>query len=88
MKKITKKNRFKFPCESSNFKCYKCGIYIFKRKEDYYMLKDEIWNDICKNGDIPYDVLLCRRCAEKIHRRRFTNADLADVPLNERHNWK
>lgn len=56
--------------------CSTCGKDVFKNPKDYYMLKDEVWNEICNNDYISKSSVLCRDCAEKILGRKFTREDM------------
>ena len=75
--------------DTSNFHlhCNACGKDVCLDKNDYYMLKDEVWAEICKNDYVDWHYILCRECGEAFLGRKFTKADLADVPLNKRLDW-
>ena len=62
--------------------CNLCGKDVFKNPLDYYMLKDDVWAEICDNDYISTHHVLCRDCAERILGRPFQPEDMADVPVN------
>lgn len=68
--------------------CNGCGRDVLVDRNDYFMLKDEVWAQICENGHVSPDHVLCRHCCERNLGRRLVNDDLADVPLNETLDWK
>lgn len=67
--------------------CNYCGKNICLDRNDYYMLKDELWMKICDNDYIDSSYILCRKCGEKFLGRKFTKDDLKDVPLNMNLDW-
>ncbi len=68
--------------------CDKCGKNLLKDKNDYYMLKDAVWHEICAKIGLKWEGILCRGCAEKALCRKLGKNDLANVPLNERLDWE
>lgn len=73
--------------EGSSLHCNMCGKDVLKDKNDYFMLKDEIWDAICDNDYVSPDYVLCRGCCERLLGRRLTMDDLNDAPLNDKINW-
>ena len=69
--------------EGWSLHCSTCGKDVFKDPRDYYMLKDELWEEICNNDYISKTDVLCLSCAEKILGRKITSEDLkTDVGCN------
>lgn len=75
MQKLMRKNKWSLHC---NF----CGKDVLEDPLDYYMVKDEIWNEICANDYVSPTHVLCRHCAEEILGREFTDDDFIDAPIN------
>ena len=73
--------------EGSSLHCNMCGKDVLKDRNDYFMLKDEIWDAICDNDYVSPDHVLCRGCCERLLGRRLTMDDLNDAPLNDKVNW-
>lgn len=67
--------------------CNGCGRNVLLDRNDYYMLKDDVWDRICTHEHVDISDVLCRKCGERILGRKFTKDDLADVPLNEGLEW-
>lgn len=65
--------------------CNTCGKDVFDNKEDYYMLKDEIWEELCKKNNYSLYWILCKSCGEKALGRKFTLWDFKDIPMNYEH---
>ena len=78
MQELFKKNNWSLHCNL-------CGRDVFKHPLDYYMLKDEIWNEICNNDYVSPTHILCRDCAEEILGRQFIDDDFTDAPVNYEH---
>jgi len=68
--------------------CNLCGKNVFKNKNNYFMLKDSVWREVCSHGKASYTYILCRRCAERCLGRRLTAEDLNDAPINGKLKWK
>lgn len=62
--------------------CNTCGKDVFKEKDDYFMLKDEIWKEVCNNDYISSTSVLCKRCTEHFLGRELTKEDYKNVPCN------
>ena len=75
MQELFKKNKWSLHC---NF----CGKDVLEDPLDYYMVKHEIWNEICDNDYVSPNHVLCRHCAEEILRRQFIDDDFIDAPVN------
>jgi len=64
------------------FTCIDCGINT-KDIEEYYMVKDHIWESYgSRNG------MLCIGCLEKRMSRQLNPDDFSDCPLNHSDLWK
>lgn len=73
----------------------KCGLHCCGCGKDvsdntnYFMLHDELWRKICKQGERNETDVLCKRCCELILGRKLTRKDLNDAPINlYLKNWK
>lgn len=55
--------------------CTACGKNVFKRKDDYFFLKNKVWKDVCKKGQISTHWILCKRCTERILNRKLQKED-------------
>lgn len=75
MQELFKKNKWSLHC---NF----CGKDVLEDPLDYYMVKYEIWNEICDNDYVSPNHVLCRHCAEEILGRQFIDDDFIDAPIN------
>lgn len=75
MKELFEENRWSLHCNL-------CGKDVFKNPLDYYMLKDDVWAEICDNDYISPYYVLCRDCAERILGRPFQPEDMTDAPVN------
>lgn len=62
--------------------CNACGKDVFKEKGDYFMLKDEIWEEVCDNDYISLTSVLCKRCTEHFLGRELTREDYINAPCN------
>ena len=63
--------------------CNACGKDVFKEKGDYFMLKDEIWEEVCNNDYISPASVLCKKCTEHFLGRELTREDYKNVPCND-----
>ena len=59
--------------------CNICGRSVLKRKGDYFMLKDKIWQEVCNNDIISKDYVLCKKCVERILRRKLKPNDYKNI---------
>lgn len=72
-----------FEQEKWSLHCNLCGKDVFADPLDYFMLKDEIWNEVTANDYISHTHILCRHCTEKILGREITAEDLnLNAPCN------
>lgn len=58
-----------------NYVCLDCGDNTFY-KEEYYMLRDEVWDSVADQG------MLCVSCFENRLGRSLNSADFALYPIN------
>lgn len=72
-----------FKNEGWSLHCSTCGKDVFKDTRDYFMVKNEIWDEICNNDYISKTSVLCKTCAEKILGRKFKKSDYLDIPMND-----
>ena len=71
-----------------SLRCNTCGKDVLKNKNDYYMLKDSVWAEICSHDYVDPRYVLCKECAEYFLGRRLTAGDLASgIPINEGLDW-
>lgn len=64
--------------------CNGCGKDVFENKEDYFMLKDEIWQEVCKSDYVSIYNVLCKDCTEKVLGRKLVKEDYQpNNPCNE-----
>ena len=75
MQELRKKNHWSLHC---NF----CGKDVFWHPLDYFMLKEDVWQQVCNNDYVSPNHVLCRHCVEEILGRKLTNADFTDAPIN------
>lgn len=73
---IRKDIRKLYESEGWSLHCSTCGKDVFKDPKDYFMLKDELWDEVCNNDYISKDFVLCLDCTEKILGRKITSEDL------------
>lgn len=62
--------------------CNLCGKDVFKNEDDYFMLKDEIWDEVCDNDYVSKTEILCKDCTEYWLGRKLTPEDYLDAPVN------
>lgn len=62
--------------------CTTCGKDVFDNPLDYYMLRDEVWAELCENGDCSSTWLICKECGEKFLGRKFRVEDMKNAPIN------
>lgn len=75
--KMTRKDISKlYESEGWSLHCSTCSKDVFKDPKDYFMLKDELWEEICNNDYISKDFVLCLDCVVKILGRKITFEDL------------
>lgn len=79
---MSKNIRELFKREGWSLHCNTCGKDVFKSGYDYYMLKNEVWNEVCDNDYISKTDVLCLDCAEKILGRKFKKDDFLDIEMN------
>ena len=64
--------------------CNSCGKDVFQEPQDYFMLKDEIWQEVCKSDYVSIYSVLCKDCTEKALGRKLVREDYQDnIPCNE-----
>lgn len=63
--------------------CNMCGKNVYKNKGDYFMLKDEIWAEVCNNSYVSPTHILCKRCTEHFLGRSLAKKDYTDAPVND-----
>lgn len=51
----------------------------------YFMVKNELWKEVCDKNGLSYRSLICRNCFEKLLGRKLREEDLTDCPLNNMH---
>lgn len=64
----------------NRFLCMVCNMDTNITNE-YYMVQDEIWNEVTKNLD--HDGMLCVGCLEDILGRKLTEKDFTNCPVND-----
>lgn len=62
--------------------CNFCGKDVFKHPLDYFMVKDEVWHEVCDNDYVDPRFVLCRHCVEEILGRKLLDEDFIDAPVN------
>ena len=72
-----------FRAERWSLHCNLCGKDVFKEPNDYFMVKNAIWAEVCDNDYISPTYILCNSCTEKILGRKLTREDYTDAPVNE-----
>lgn len=65
--------------------CNTCGKDIFAEPQDYYMLHDTVWLELCQKQHLSPYWLLCKDCGEKALGRKFTKDDFMDIEMNYEH---
>lgn len=63
--------------------CNNCGKDVFDRPEDYFMLKNEVWNEVCEKLPCNTSYVLCKKCTEDALGRELTPEDYTDAPVND-----
>lgn len=63
--------------------CNACGKEVFQEEGDYFMLKDDVWAEVCKNGNRAKTEVLCRSCTEHYLGRNITAQDLSCDEINK-----
>ena len=80
---MTKDIRDLFRVEGWSLHCNLCGKDVFKDPNDYFMLKNEVWDEVCDNDYISGTDVLCKSCVEKILGRKLSREDYTDAPVND-----
>lgn len=70
------------PRHYGSLHCNHCGKDVFKEIGDYFMLKDEIWQQVCNNDFVSKTHVLCKKCTEHYLGRELTLDDYNDAPVN------
>lgn len=70
------------PRHYGSLHCNRCGKNVFKEIGDYFMLKDEIWQQVCNNDFVSTTHVLCKKCTEHYLGRELTLDDYNDAPVN------
>lgn len=70
------------PRHYGSLHCNHCGKDVFKEIGDYFMLKDEIWQQVCNNNFVSKTHVLCKKCTEHYLGRELTLDDYNDAPVN------
>ena len=73
----------KYMADYMSLHCNTCGKDVYKNKEDYFMLKDEVWEEVCNNDYIAQTHILCKRCTEHFLGRNLTKEDYTKAPVND-----
>ena len=63
--------------------CNLCGKDVFKNPNDYFMLRDKVWDEVCDNDYISRTDVLCKSCVEKILGRKLVKSDYTNAPVNK-----
>lgn len=71
------------PRHYGSLHCNHCGKDVFKEIGDYFMLKDEIWQQVCNNNFVSKTHVLCKKCTEHYLGRELTLDDYNDAPVND-----
>lgn len=74
---------YKKPAPYMGLFCNHCGKNVFENPEDYFMLKDEVWDEVCDNGYVRRTHVLCKKCTEYWLGRKLTLEDYNDAPVND-----
>lgn len=72
-----------FRREGWSLHCNTCGRDVFKDPKDYFMLREEIWEEVCDNDYISTTDVLCKSCVEKILGRKLVKSDYTSAPVND-----
>ena len=85
--------RFKLWLHRKNYKawwvgvhCTACGRNVFKREGDYFVLRNKIWRQACRNIQASTTWILCKRCTERALGRKLRKTDYYkrfDETINE-----
>lgn len=70
------------PRHYGSLHCNHCGKDVFKEIGDYFMLKDEIWQQVCNNNFVSKTHVLCKKCTEHYLGRELTLDDYNDALVN------
>lgn len=70
-------NRKKVPYWWVGLHCNTCGKNVFKHRRDYFHLKPEIWEQASKTPVTSPDMVLCKKCTERLLGRELTKDDYA-----------
>lgn len=70
------------PRHYGSLHCNHCGKDVFKEIGDYFMLKDEIWQQVCNNHFVSKTHVLCKKCTEHYLGRELTLDDYTNAPVN------
>lgn len=73
----------KKPAPHMGLFCNSCGKNVFKEPGDYFMLKDEVWAEVCDNGYVSPTHIMCKNCTEYWLGRKLTAEDYSDAPVND-----
>lgn len=63
--------------------CNMCGKNVYENKGDYFMLKDEVWAEVCDNNYVSPTHVLCKKCTEHFLGRSLTKEDYKNAPVND-----
>lgn len=81
-------NRKKIPNWWVGLHCNACGKNVFKHKGDYFFVKNKVWKEACKKGQVSSNSILCKRCTERMLGRKLTKNDYySDKELEEMHKY-
>lgn len=72
-----------FRREGWSLHCNTCGKDVFEDPNDYFMLREEIWEEVCDNDYISTTDVLCKSCVEKILGRKLVKSDYTSAPVND-----
>jgi hypothetical protein len=61
--------------------CADCGVNTLAADE-WYIVKDDVWQAASRLGDVTVSFFLCIGCIEQRLGRRLTPGDFDDVPIN------
>lgn len=80
---MNKNIRELFKKEGWSVHCSTCGKDVLKEPNDYFMLRDEVWEEVCNNEYINIHYVLCKSCTEKILGRKLVKSDYTSAPVND-----